>query len=391
MIANYVKELKALLHAALDPQLSWLARFLGSLLEFVTDPIIGARTRFHWLDILLSLAIVAGVFLWHRRRGPGRGLRGFLRLCFPARLYLRRSTWVDFQLILANHFFANFFMVTWRLNIALMTGGMIAALTWMFGPPPGLLHWNTAMLVAVTFLIFVMDDLGFYLFHLAAHRIPGLWAFHKVHHSAEVLTPLTTGRLHPIEYTIMGPIKAVCISLATAPILYITEGAFTPIQIAGLSIAVAVSYAFGQMLHHSHVWISFGPAVERWIISPAQHHVHHSTDPRHWNKNMAGCFAFWDRLFGTLYVTNGREILNLGLGKDVPQPHTGVISSYLVPFWQAIPMYGRIESWLRQRFGSDLPFDGSGWRNWLWARRHRTMPHAPAATPSKAPAPGPIA
>lgn len=377
MIAEYVADLKALLHAALGADLPWLAWFLGAMVEFFTGPITGMRTRFHWLDIAFSLAIVAAVFLWHRRRGRGRGLRELFRWCFPAWMYKHRSTRVDFELILANHFFANSFMITWRLSTALMTGGLIAALTWMFGPSPQLLQWNTTMLVAVTFLIFVMDDFGFYLFHLASHKIPALWAFHKVHHSAEVLTPLATGRIHPVEYAVMQPIKAVAISLPLAPILYITDGAFSPYEIAGLSIAVAVFYTTGQMLHHSHVWISFGPAVERWLISPAQHQIHHSVDPRHWDKNLAGYFAVWDWMFGTLYVTHGRERLTFGLGPGVPQPHTGVISGYLVPFWQAIPMHRKLEAWLRGALagaGISLPSAGAGWRGWLPARLRARVP-----------------
>jgi len=384
MIAEYVGELNVLLQATLGPGWPRLAWLLGSLLEFFTGPITGMRTRFHWLDIAVSAGFVVAVFLWHRRWRHRRkhGLRSLLRWSFPARMYLHRSTWVDFQLILANHFFANSFMITWRLGTALMTGGLISAMTWAFGPPPGLLQWSTGMAVAVTFLIFLMDDLGFYLFHLASHKIPALWAFHKVHHSAEVLTPLATGRIHPVEYAVMQPIKAMTISLAVAPILYVTEGAFTPYEVAGMSIAVAVFYSTGQMLHHSHFWISFGPTLERWLISPAQHQIHHSVDPRHWDKNLAGYFAFWDWMFGTLYVTHGRERLTFGLGPGVVQPHTGVVSSYLVPFWQAIPMYRKLEAWLHARLapvGIDLPFDGSGWRSWLRARL-AAVPGA-AATP----------
>jgi catechol 2,3-dioxygenase-like lactoylglutathione lyase family enzyme len=47
-------------------------------------------------------------------------------------------------------------------------------------------------------------DFVFFLTHYAMHRYPALWATHKVHHSAKVLTPLTRYREHFID----GPIWA---------------------------------------------------------------------------------------------------------------------------------------------------------------------------------------
>ena len=59
----------------------------------------------------------------------------------------------------------------------------------------------------VTLLLY---DALFYLIHYVEHKTPALWAIHKIHHSAEVLTPLTRYREHVIE----GPIYAIGAALA---------------------------------------------------------------------------------------------------------------------------------------------------------------------------------
>ena len=49
-----------------------------------------------------------------------------------------------------------------------------------------------------------MDDLSKYFVHRCMHRWQFLWAFHKVHHSAETMTPITVYRVHPVESIIYG-------------------------------------------------------------------------------------------------------------------------------------------------------------------------------------------
>jgi sterol desaturase/sphingolipid hydroxylase (fatty acid hydroxylase superfamily) len=67
-------------------------------------------------------------------------------------------------------------------------------------------------------------------------------------------------------------------------------------------------------LQHSHLWISFRGLTGRIFISPAHHQVHHSTDPRHFNRNFGSCLALWDWMFGTLYVpAQKREKLTFGV------------------------------------------------------------------------------
>lgn len=84
-------------------------------------------------------------------------------------------------------------------------------------------------------------------------------------------------------------------------------------EIAGINLCIVLANAALAALHHSHVWLSYGPVLEHVFISPAQHQVHHSIDPRHHNRNFGNSLALWDWLFGTLYVIREREEITFGL------------------------------------------------------------------------------
>jgi sterol desaturase/sphingolipid hydroxylase (fatty acid hydroxylase superfamily) len=85
-------------------------------------------------------------------------------------------------------------------------------------------------------------------------------------------------------------------------------------------------------LQHSHVWISFTDVLGRIFVSPAHHQVHHSADPKHFNRNFGSCPALWDWMFGTLYVPGKeREKLIFGVAPDRFPAHT-ITGELVAPF-----------------------------------------------------------
>ena len=119
------------------------------------------------------------------------------------------STWLDVQMLIARQL----------LNLLIGTQALVSAwyiatrgtrlLDDIFGVPQPP-HLSEGMVVFFySIVLFVLWDLSRFVVHVAMHRIPQLWAFHQVHHSAEVLTPLTFHRIHPIEsffYSLRGAI-----------------------------------------------------------------------------------------------------------------------------------------------------------------------------------------
>ena len=83
------------------------------------------------------------------------------------------------------------------------------------------------------------------------------------------------------------------------------------------------------------------------LISPAQHQVHHSVDPRHHDRNYGEVLALWDWLFGTLYISRAGETIRFGLGdsagQPLPQPHPTFRAALAEPVakaWAALQRSG---------------------------------------------------
>jgi sterol desaturase/sphingolipid hydroxylase (fatty acid hydroxylase superfamily) len=86
-------------------------------------------------------------------------------------------------------------------------------------------------------------------------------------------------------------------------------------------------------LRHSHVWLSFGPVLERVISSPAQHQIHHSDAPRHFDKNFGINLSLWDWMFGTLYVTQSSpEVIHYGTGEQDHERYLTMKGLIVTPF-----------------------------------------------------------
>ena len=134
------------------------------------------------------------------------------------------------------------------------------------------------------------------------HAVPSLWHFHQVHHSAEVLTPITVYRIHPVEDAVNGILSAAVSALVASTYTVLSSQDVSPFALFGVDIISLSFFLFGNALRHSHIWLSYGPWLSWIFISPAQHEIYHSIDPKHWNKNYGYMFAIWDACIGTLYI-----------------------------------------------------------------------------------------
>jgi len=189
-----------------------------------------------------------------------------------------------------------------------------------------------AICIVVFTLVFALAaDFGLYLHHVAFHQIPFLWEFHKVHHSAEVLTPLTDFRLHPLELVTNGMAKGILLGLAQGIFGYLMGSELNVIMLAGMNAVFFFYFLSGYMFRHSHLWISYGPVFSKVFISPAQHQIHHSSAQKHWDRSFGGTFAVWDWLFGTLYVPKSKEQLTFGIGTDTHE-YRRPLQLYVRPF-----------------------------------------------------------
>jgi sterol desaturase/sphingolipid hydroxylase (fatty acid hydroxylase superfamily) len=186
---------------------------------------------------------------------------------------------------------------------------------------------------AVTIVLnFLAIELGYWTAHFAMHRIPALWEFHKVHHSAEVLTPLTEWRQHPLELLLFPIVIGAATAAVRVPMLH----AFGPrAQLIDPSSLIVTAFAFTILhLRHSELPFSATGWLGRLIQSPGHHQIHHSTKPEHYDRNLGFCLSLWDWVFGTLCLPERGSRYVYGLGEDDPALRT-VSGSMLAPFRRA--------------------------------------------------------
>ena len=284
-------------------------------------------------SLVCTLLFAWGVFA-HRRHARGRRaeLKLFLRSLFPRKIMFHRSTFMDMRL--------------WILNITVLgvayswlaIGGlgvrdaMIGALTRLLGEHAPT-HWPLALVMAITTLTALLAyELAYWFGHYLFHRFEFLWEFHKVHHSAEVMTTLTELRQHPVE--ILAFVNLI--GLFTGATLGALTYAFGPgahvFTLLNANIALMLFMLTWGHLRHSHVWISFQGLAGRVFQSPAHHQIHHSTNPEHFNKNLGFALAVWDWLFGTLHIpAKTREVVEFGVGETHGDYDT-VLRTFARPF-----------------------------------------------------------
>jgi sterol desaturase/sphingolipid hydroxylase (fatty acid hydroxylase superfamily) len=310
---------------------------IGMLLREPLLPFVDPSERIYW-PFLLSSALMAAVVFWIRRgrRGGARSLAAYL---FPKRIFFHRSSLLDARLFLVNGFL--------RLGLpsAALTQAAVAALvstslTVALGGDAGGHAPPAWVPVAYTVSLFVADDLTRFLVHRLMHRVPALWELHKVHHSAEVLTPLTLYRIHPLESVLMTIRSALTAGAVTGVFFFFFRNALTGWAVFGLNALGLFFTTVGSNLRHSHVWISFGP-IERLFMSPAQHQIHHSRDPRHHDKNFGAFLSFWDALGGSLYCTREDERLVFGLDPEDENHGPTLASTYVGPVRAIFARRGR--------------------------------------------------
>jgi sterol desaturase/sphingolipid hydroxylase (fatty acid hydroxylase superfamily) len=102
----------------------------------------------------------------------------------------------------------------------------------------------------------------------------------------------------------------------------------------GLHVLVFAFNLVG-ILRHSQVWLHYGPAWGKWLISPAHHQLHHSCEAEHIGVNRGFELAIWDRLYGTLYVPGRKPPFRMGLGDGTDAQWHNVRAMYVLPFRNA--------------------------------------------------------
>ena len=327
--------LTKVLEHILEPWSSWqnmkyaLWRGADQLGNYFTD--LGSETAWPYLISSLMVAYVL-YFLRDRSRNTART---FLEFVLPGSIYRHPSAILDCKYLVFSTLISFLVYMPVITGICLLAQKISNHTVANLGLQGILDHYPIATSIAIAAQLFLFAEFLGYAGHYLLHRIPLLWAFHSAHHSAEVLTPLTLFRVHPVDELVSAVIRAVGIGVGTG-IYTGTSHIDLPLgTLYGVNAIFFIIHLAGHCLRHSHVWFSYGPVVSWILLSPAQHQIHHSNDAKHFNANFGNVLSIWDALFGTLYIPKTRETLSFGLPETYAGKHSTVLQLYCQPFREA--------------------------------------------------------
>lgn len=151
-------------------------------------------------------------------------------------------------------------------------------------------------------VILFADDLTYYWWHRLSHRSRFWWASHINHHSSQhynlstALRQTWTGGLY--QWLLWLPLAV----LGFPPALILFQ--------QGVSLVY-------QFWIHTELIDRLPWPVEAVMNTPSHHRVHHATNPRYLDRNYAGIFIIWDRLFGTFVAEEADDPCRYGVVKNI--------------------------------------------------------------------------
>lgn len=292
----------------------------------------------------LAGGLVFAALLMLRRSGtaPGRAgfaarlarLRAFVRAGFAARVWAHPSSRLDYRLFLFTSLFYATGVVELVVTSQAVEHWVASGLAGLFGPttpaPPAL-----ALVAALTVCDFLVFELAYWFAHWLLHRVPALWAFHALHHSAEVLTPFTEWRQHPVELFLIPAINAVMLGAFWGLTHHLFGPDAQPVSLIGFNVVQLVAVFTLLHLRHTHLWITVPGHWAKLVQTPAHHQIHHSADPRHFDRNLGLFLSLWDWVFGTLWIPRPEDKATLALGLGAGRGHRGVLQAWGAPVIEA--------------------------------------------------------
>lgn len=171
-------------------------------------------------------------------------------------------------------------------------------------------------------LAVIILDFAIYLQHVASHKIPMLWNFHKMHHSDPDIDVTTAIRFHPVEIGLSMLYKIVLVFI------------LGPAAVAVVLFEVLLNGT--AMFNHANLklplWLD--RIVRLVLVTPDMHRIHHSVIHRETDSNYGFALSWWDRVFKTYneQPEKGHDAMTIGLPEYQSEKPTGLLWSLTLPF-----------------------------------------------------------
>ncbi len=154
------------------------------------------------------------------------------------------------------------------------------------------------MEASISFLIL---DYSNYLWHIVLHKMPLMWRFHLVHHTDLDLDITTAFRFHFGE--LIGSVffrGAAVVLIGVSPFLV---------------LIYEIAFEAANQFQHSNLKLPyrFEKALNKILVTPRMHGIHHSMKKRETDSNFSIIFSFWDRLHHTIRLNVRQDKIITGV------------------------------------------------------------------------------
>jgi sterol desaturase/sphingolipid hydroxylase (fatty acid hydroxylase superfamily) len=247
---------------------------------------------------------------------------------FILRILFTGFLFIPLERIFAHRDEQQIFREEWREDLFyfLVSSLLVQILTFLtFIPAKGILlvapltatrAWIGALPIVIQFVVvMILTDFVQYWVHRAFHRVPWLWKFHAVHHSARSMDWIAGARMHFLEI----------LALRATTVIPMFVLGFSP---AAVNAYIFVVYLYSTFIHANLNWRF--PFIEKFLVTPRFHHWHHGIEKEAIDVNFAIHFPWLDWLFGTYHFPKNQWPKGYGIeGHPVP---LGYLKQFRYPF-----------------------------------------------------------
>jgi len=229
------------------------------------------------------------------------------------------------------------------LFLRFLTIGVYIAL-YEYSPLKGKIPYNYAIVI----VLLIAVDFFYYWFHRLAHEVSVMWGSHVVHHQSE-------------EYNLSVALRQAWVQGAFSWVFYL------PLALIGFEPKMFITIASIQTLYQFWIHTKVIGRMPVWFEyvfnTPSHHRVHHGVNPKYIDRNHAGTFIVWDRMFGTFQEEEEEVVYGIttqpkswnplwlnveywfGLAKDtvkVKRPTDAIRMMTSAPGWKPAEMGGML-------------------------------------------------
>jgi sterol desaturase/sphingolipid hydroxylase (fatty acid hydroxylase superfamily) len=181
-----------------------------------------------------------------------------------------------------------------------LTGGVVLALAlWLYEHRLFDIGWAWWAWIAC----FVLDDFAYYWAHRTGHRVRWFWAAHVNHHSSQ-------------HYNLSTALRQTWTGFFALSFIFRIPLAFVGFHPAMILFCGAINLIY-QFWIHTEAIGRLPKWFEAVMNTPSHHRVHHAVNPRYLDRNYAGTFIIWDRMFGTFAAEVDEDRPRYGIVKQL--------------------------------------------------------------------------